>query len=219
MPPTDRFVPRFAAEPPQEPLPYGRWADTLQAEFLSACAEVDTEGEQIGEPEGVVWFPERTYGGRTYVPATSVTSEGYELFGFVSFVPADGTRPAGDFTATADFTDETAERNPEWQLDLCDEVVAVWRGPGGKTADVTLVWGTALVGGGAVATAELLDLSVDQCELDDARFTLVAPDNHRGDFLDIVLYSASGGELARESLYTQEDDEGEAEQEAPADES
>ena len=30
MPPTDRFVTSFAAEPPQEPLPYGRWADTLR---------------------------------------------------------------------------------------------------------------------------------------------------------------------------------------------
>ena len=27
MPPTDRFVIRFAAEPPREPTPYGRWAD------------------------------------------------------------------------------------------------------------------------------------------------------------------------------------------------
>ena len=28
MPPEDRFVPRFAAEPPQDLLPYGRWAQT-----------------------------------------------------------------------------------------------------------------------------------------------------------------------------------------------
>ena len=49
MPPEDRFVCRFAAEPPQDPLPYGRWADTLQAEFLSAALRVDTEGAEIGE--------------------------------------------------------------------------------------------------------------------------------------------------------------------------
>ena len=30
MPPEERFVPRFAAEPPQEGLPYGRWAERLQ---------------------------------------------------------------------------------------------------------------------------------------------------------------------------------------------
>ena len=44
MPPEDRFVCRFAAEPPQDPLPYGRWADTLQAEFLAAALRIDTEG-------------------------------------------------------------------------------------------------------------------------------------------------------------------------------
>ena len=47
MPPTDRFVISFAAEPPQEGLPYGRWADTLREHFLGACREIDTEGEEI----------------------------------------------------------------------------------------------------------------------------------------------------------------------------
>ena len=41
MPPTDRFVISFAAEPPQEPLPYGRWADTLKGHFLRAGDPVD----------------------------------------------------------------------------------------------------------------------------------------------------------------------------------
>ena len=36
MPPTDRFVISFAAEPPQDALPYGRWADTLRERFLAA---------------------------------------------------------------------------------------------------------------------------------------------------------------------------------------
>ena len=45
MPPTDRFVISFAAEPPQEPLPYGRWADTLAGHFRNAVRELDTEGE------------------------------------------------------------------------------------------------------------------------------------------------------------------------------
>src|SRR5581483_595191 len=56
MPPTDRFVISFAAEPPQEGLPYGRWADTLAGHFLAACQEVDTEGEDIGDPGEVRWF-------------------------------------------------------------------------------------------------------------------------------------------------------------------
>ena len=51
MPPTDRFVISFAAEPPQEPLPYGRWADTLAGHFVAACHEVDTEGEDVWTPE------------------------------------------------------------------------------------------------------------------------------------------------------------------------
>ena len=49
MPPEDRFVCRFAAEPPQDALPYGRWADTLQAEFLAACLRIDADGEELGE--------------------------------------------------------------------------------------------------------------------------------------------------------------------------
>ena len=49
MPPEERFVCRFAAEPPQEALPHGAWAQTLQAEFLGACLRIDAEGQDIGE--------------------------------------------------------------------------------------------------------------------------------------------------------------------------
>ena len=204
MPPEDRFVCRFAAEPPQEAAPYGRWAETLQAEFLAACLRIDAEGEDLGEPGEVAWFPDRTWNGRTYVPATTRTTTGYELFGYVSFVPpADGEEP-GDFEASADFTAETAEANPDWQLDLCDEVIGAWRGEEGKVAQMTLVWGTAMIAGGAVATAELAALAVDQALLTEDRFTLVAPDDYRGDLLDIRLWGRSGSELAHESLY--EDD-------------
>jgi hypothetical protein len=69
---------------------------------------------------------------------------------------------------------------------------------------------------GAVATAELADLAVDQCTLIEDRFTLVAPDDYRGDVLDIKVFDRRGEELARESLYEDDDEEeGEAE-EAPA---
>jgi hypothetical protein len=71
-----------------------------------------------------------------------------------------------------------------------------------------------LVPGGAVATAELADLTVDQCLLTgDGRFTLLAPDDYRGDLLDIKLWNIRGEELARESLYAE--DEGDDEDEAP----
>jgi len=210
VPPTDRFVPRFAAEPPQETLPYGRWAQTLQAEFLAQCLRIDGEGEDLGEPGEVTWFPDRTWCGRTYVPATARTSTDLELFGYVSFVIGEDGRGAEDFTASADFTDEVAERNQEWLLDLSDEVIGSWRGEQGKVAEVTLVWGVALTEGGAVATAELADLAVDQCELAEERFTLVAPDDYRGDVLDVKLFDRRGRELASESLY---EDEGEGEEE------
>ena len=87
MPPTDRLVPRYAAEPPQEGLPYGRWAHRLSDAFYEACARIDSEGEEIGEPGDIAFHPDRTYGGRTFIPATAPTSTGLELFGFVSFVP------------------------------------------------------------------------------------------------------------------------------------
>jgi len=210
VPPTDRFVPRFAAEPPQETLPYGRWAQTLQAEFLAQCLRIDGEGEDLGEPGEVTWFPDRTWCGRTYVPATARTSTDLELFGYVSFVIGEDGRGAEDFTARADFTDEVAERNQEWLLDLSDEVIGSWRGEQGKVAAVTLVWGVALTEGGAVATAELADLAVDQCELAEERFTLVAPDDYRGDVLDVKLFDLRGRELASESLYEDEGDGEEA---------
>lgn len=208
MPPTDRFVVCFAAEPPQETLPSGRWAQTLADAFLAAVAAIDAAGEDLGEPGEIGWFPDRTYGGRTYVPATARTSTGFELFGYVSFVPADDDRAAADLTARADFTSETADANPDWRIDLNEEVVGRWRGEHGNVADMTLIWGRPLVAGATLATAELADLAVDQCELVEDRFTLLAPDAYRGDYLDVKLFSGRGQELARESLYVEDDEEG-----------
>ncbi|HEY2658011.1 MAG TPA: hypothetical protein VGI55_19680, partial [Solirubrobacteraceae bacterium] len=130
---------------------------------------------------------------------------GYELFGYVSFGEGPGG-PTG-FEAAVDFTSEVAESNPDWKLDLNDEVIGTWRGEQGKAADMTLVWGVPLVPGGALVTAELADIAVDQAELVEDRFTLIAPDNYRSDFLEIKLWSKAGDELARESLYVEDDDD------------
>jgi hypothetical protein len=203
MPPTDRFVISFAAEPPQEPLPYGRWADTLKGHFLRAVVAIDTEGAKLGEPGEIAWFPDRTYAGRTYIPAVARTSEGYELFGYVSFTEGEGG--PSDFSSSADFTSEVAEANPDWKLDLNDEVIGRWRGELGNAADITLIWGVPLIPGGVTVTAELANLAVDQCEVSDERFTLIAPDNYRSDYLEIKLWSKSGDELARESPYEEEE--------------
>jgi hypothetical protein len=216
MPPVDRLVCSFAAEPPQELLPYGRWADRLRVEFLGACLRVDAEGEDLGEAGEIVWFPDRTWSGRTYVPATTRTSTGFELYGYVSFAPAaEGDEPS-DFEATAEFTSEVAEANPDWTLDLCEEVIGTWRGESHHVAAMTLVWGRPLVRNGEIATAELADLAVDQCVLVEDRFTLVAPDDYRGDVLDIKLFDRRGTELARESLYEDDDEEENEAEEAPA---
>jgi hypothetical protein len=206
MPPEERFVPRFAAEPPQEELPYGRWEERLRQEFLTAALGLDAEEEELGEPGTIAWYPDRTWHGHTYVPATSRTTGGYELFGYVRFLPAGEDGEPSDFSAQVDFTDEVAERNPDWQLDLCEEVIGSWRGQFGAVAAMTLVWGRPLLSGGRIATAELANLAVDQCELVDERFTLIAPDDYRKDLLEIKLFDVKGRELARESLYDGEED-------------
>lgn len=209
MPPADRFLPRFAAEPPQEGLPYGRWSDRLGDELLSAFAEASRDQAEIGTPGEIAWCPDRTWNGYTYVPGSALTDRGYEIFGYVRFAPAEqeGGEPQG-FGAIADFTEETAERNPSWKLDVCDEVIGSWRGHGGQRASITLVWGRALIPGGRIATAELGGTVVDQCELEQERFTLIAPDDYGTDLLEVALYDGRDQELARESLYAEEQPEG-----------
>jgi hypothetical protein len=214
VPPEERFVPRFAAEPPHEELPYGRWQDRLREQFLAACLPLEDEAD-LGEPGEIAWYPDRTWHGRTYVPGTALTSNGYELFGYVRFIPAAEGGDPSDFSAYVDFTEETAAKNPDWKLDVCDEVIGAWRGHAGATAAMTLVWGRPLLSHGAIVTAELADLVVDQCELIDERFTLIAPDDYRQDLLEIKLFSAKGQELARESLYEGEEEDEEEGQASP----
>jgi hypothetical protein len=209
MAPVERFVPRFAAEPPQEELPYGRWEERLRQEFLAAALGLDAQQQDLGEPGPIAWYPDRTWHGRTYVPGTSRTSGGYELFGYVRFIPAGEDGEPSDFSAHVDLTEETAERNPDWKLDLCEEVVGAWRGQLGAVAAMTLVWGRPLVSGGRIVTAELADLAVDQCDVIDERFTLLAPDDYRHDLLEIKLFDVKGRELARESLYAGDEDDDE----------
>ena len=209
MPPETRIVCRFAAEPPQGPLPYGDWATTLQAEFLAACLRIEAEDVELGEAGEVRWFPDRSWAGRTYVPASTQTDTGVELFGYVSFAPGDADHEPSDFAAWADYTEDTADDHPEWRMDVSEEVVGGWRGEGGEVAAMTLVWGVPLVDGSAVATAELGGVTVDQCTVDDRRFTLLAPDAYREDYLEIALWDKRGDRLARESLYEDEGDDDE----------
>ena len=204
MPPEDRPIPRFVAEPPREGRPYGRWAESLSRHFLDAIAAIESD-EDLGEPGEVTWFPDRTFAGRTYVPASATTSTGFEVLGFVSYTRAGDDADAEDFQAFVDYTDDTAEANPDWELDLSDHELVPFRGAGNRRGIFTLVWGVALVPNGALATAELGPTTVDQCQLMDDRFTLVALDNYTGDYLEVRLWGAGGGELAAESLYEEDE--------------
>ena len=207
MPPTPRPIPRFIADASAEGLPYGRWAQLLRERFVAAC-EPHLQEAGAG-PDTVVWFPERAWGGRVYVPAIAHSaSEGprVEYFGYVSFVrPDEGAGEPTDLRAVADFTDVTADENPDWKIDLNEEVVGGWRGEAERRGDVTLVWGTPLVPGAAAATAELDGEIVDQTPVLEDGFTLIALDAVKGFpddlFLEVRLWGRKDEELASESLY------------------
>lgn len=213
MPPDPRPIPRFVAESSQEGIPHGRFAERLAEQFRAACEGIEDLPEDAGPPQEIDWFPERSWGGRVWVPATAkVDTEAgpIELFGHVSYVqPADG-EPSG-FEAAADFTDVLAEDNPSWRIDLNDDVIGRWRGEAGMAGDVTLVWGRPLVPGAVAATAELEAATVDQEPISNGRFTLLALDALEGYgddiFLEVKLWNRRAQELASESLYDDAGDE------------
>jgi hypothetical protein len=146
--------------------------------------------------------------GRAGLGAVQHRAEGpegaVELFGHVSYVqPAEGD-PA-DFQAKADFTGVLAEDNPDWRIDLNDEVIGRWRGENGRAGAVTLVWGRPLLQGAVAATAELELETVDQEAISNDRFTLIALDALEGYgdeiLMQVKLWSKWAKELASESLY------------------
>jgi hypothetical protein len=220
-PPIPRPFPRFIADSPQERPPYGRWEERLRAEFARACEPHQEEARAPLAPETAKWFPERGWGGRVYVPVTGRATEPVsageseegeedpggvlvEYFGWVSFErPGEGE--PGDLRAMADFTDVTAEDNPDWKIDLSDDVIGAWRAEGDRGGDITLVWGLPLVRGAVAATAELDGEVLDQAAVQDGRFTLVAVDAVRGFgddlYLEIKLWDRTLRQIASESLY------------------
>jgi hypothetical protein len=231
VPPDPRPIPRFIADSTQEGIPHGRFAERLAAEFRRACEAIDDlpAGVEQPPPDAVEWFPERAWGGRVWVPCTArvpsppsgdqnppisgkrstgstpgAATDMLELFGYVSYVQPEDGEPA-DFRAKADFTDVLAEDNPDWRIDLNDEVIGRWRGESGRAGNVTLVWGRPLVRGAVAATAELETETVDQEAISDERFTLVALDALEGYgdevFMQVKLWSRRADELAAESLY------------------
>ena len=109
---------------------------------------------------------------------------------------------------TADFTDVLAEDNPDWRIDLNDDVIGRWRGENGRAGAVTLVWGRPLVRNAVAATAELELETVDQEVVSNDRFTLLALDALEGYgddiFMQVKLWSRRAQELASESLYDEQ---------------
>lgn len=204
-PPIARPIPHFISDASVEGLPYGRWAQTLRDAFAKATEK--HAGEAGGPPGELTWFPERGWGGRVYAPAVAPVegaAEPSEYFGVVSFVRTGDGEPT-DVKAVADFTDVTAADNPDWHIDLNEEVIGAWRGEGDRKGDVTIVWGTPMVRGSRAATAELDGDVVDQTPVSEERFTLIALDAVKGFpddlLLEVALWTNKGAELARESLY------------------
>lgn len=207
MPPNPRPIPRFIADSTQEGIPHGRFAARLASEFQRACGAIGDLPEGVEAPEEIEWFPERAWGGRTWVPCTGRTKGPtgmLELFGHVSYAQPEDSEP-GSFEAKADFTDILAEDNPGWTIDLNDDVIGRWSGENGRAGGVTLIWGRPLLRGAVAATAELEAETVDQEAVSNERFTLIALDalTGYGDdiFVQIKLWSRRAQELATESLY------------------
>lgn len=216
MPPVARPVPSFVASSSQEGIPYGRFAEILGDHFRESATAIEDLPAGVEVPTEIAWFPERAWGGRVWIPAAArVDSESgpIEIFGHVSYVQPDEGEPE-DMRAVADFTDVLADDNPDWRIDLNDDVIGRWRGERGMAGDVTLVWGRPLVPGAVGATAELGAATVDQLEISDGRFTLIALDALEGFgddvFLEVKLWSRRAQELASESLYAEDDEDEDA---------
>jgi hypothetical protein len=219
--PNPRPIPRFIADTSQEAIAGGRFAARLREAFAEAVDAISDLPAAAAVPEEIDWFPERAWGGRVWIPCSARTESGegtLELFGHVSYELPIGEGDATDFRATADFTDVLAEDNPDWKIDLNDDVIGRWRGENGRAGAVTLVWGRPLVRGAVAATAELDSETVDQEEINRDRFTLVALDalEAYGDdvFMEVKLWTRRAQELASESLYAEP--EPDSEDSAPA---
>lgn len=207
MTPNPRPIPRFIADSTQAGIPHGRFAERLTDELRAACEAIEGLPEGVEIPAEIEWFPERAWDGRVWVPATARATgpDGpLELFGHVSYVQPEEGDPT-DLRARADFTDVLAEDNPEWRIDLNDEVIGRWRGENGRAGAVTLVWGRPLIRGAVAATAELEEETVDQEAISKGRFTLLALDALEGYgddvFMEVKIWSGRAMELASESLY------------------
>src|SRR5262245_55814802 len=98
MPPVSRPYPRFIPDASRDGPPDGAWAAQLADAFVAHCETVDEAAGAPIDPATIRWFPERSWGGRTYVPATGRATQAsipegsdgaepviVEYFGWVAF--------------------------------------------------------------------------------------------------------------------------------------
>ena len=198
MPPVRQPVPRFIADASQEGRPYGRWEERLREEFAARLRAARRRGRLGARPDDrelvsrpllgrarlrarqrsrrASRSPTRT--ARRCSPSSTAGSRSRR---------ATTTASPADLRAKVDFTDVTADDNPDWKIDLNDDVIGQWRTDGGRGGDVTLVWGLPLVRGAVAVTAELDGEPIDQAPVADGRFTLVAVDAVHGFGDDLFL--------------------------------
>ena len=145
VPPTTRRIPLFAARPPRNRCPMGAGARRSPSSS-GPSARADRRDRLVPRPH---------LEGRTYVPATAPAADGGEWVRLRLPHAREGAgAQATDFVA-GDFTEETADQNPDWSLDLSDHEIGHWRGhPGPARGDHAGLGRRARVKR-AVATAEL----------------------------------------------------------------
>ena len=74
MPPTPRPIPSFIADSTQEGIPHGRFVERLAEPFREGLRPRSRNCPTGSRPpDKLLWFPERAWGGRTWVPCTART--------------------------------------------------------------------------------------------------------------------------------------------------
>jgi hypothetical protein len=122
-----------AASPPsrRRAAAHGRWAETLQAEFLAACLRSTPRARTSARPARSYWYPDRTWSGRTYVPATRARRPASSSSATSPSRPATSTTSRRTSTA-GPTSPTTADDNPDWKLDLPRRSIGGWRGEQGR---------------------------------------------------------------------------------------
>ena len=173
----------------RSPTPHGRWADRLRAEFLAAAQDLDG----IGEPGELAFYPDRTWHGYTYIPVTARTANGLRGLRLRALRRRHRRRAT---RATSPPTPTSPRRRPSatptGSSTCATRSSAAGAAPTAPVASMTLVWGRALVAGGARRHRRARRAHRRPVRAVDDRFTLLAPDDFADGLLEVRLYSDAG---------------------------